>query len=174
MARSLIGGIALTQPGRAEHRLAMSQRGLDSLVAVEARAGITYFLYCLAVAHDQSGLTEAAERLLDGALTANPEEKAFLPNLLTYRGELRRRRAVPTMAESDFREAIRLAQSMSAKSWELRATTSLARLLRDTGHREEARAMLAGIYDWFTEGLDTADLKEAKTLLDEFDAARTQ
>jgi predicted ATPase len=60
-----------------------------------------------------------------------------------------------------------MARSRSAKSWELRATTSLARLLRDTGRRDEARAMLAEIYNWFTEGFDTADLKDAKALLDE-------
>jgi predicted ATPase len=56
---------------------------------------------------------------------------------------------------------------MSAKSIELRATTGLARLLRDTGRRADARSMLAEIYGWFTEGFDTADLKEAKLLLDE-------
>ena len=57
--------------------------------------------------------------------------------------------------------------SRSAKSLELRATSSLARLLRDTDRRDEARAMLAEIYNWFTEGFDTADLKDAKALLDE-------
>jgi predicted ATPase len=56
---------------------------------------------------------------------------------------------------------------MGAKTWELRATMSLARLLRDTGRRDEARAMLAEIYNWFTEGFDTADLKDAKALLEE-------
>jgi predicted ATPase len=56
---------------------------------------------------------------------------------------------------------------MSAKTWELPATTSLARLLRDTGRRAEARTMLTEIYNWFTEGFDTADLKEAKALLEE-------
>jgi predicted ATPase len=56
---------------------------------------------------------------------------------------------------------------MGAKAWELRAATSLARLLRDTGRPDEARTMLAEIYNWFTEGFDTADLKEAKALLDE-------
>jgi len=91
IASSLMGGIVISQPGGAEHRLATAQRGLDSLIAVGARAGITDLLYCLAVAHEQSGMTEAAERLLDEALTANPDEKAFVPNLLTYRGELRRR-----------------------------------------------------------------------------------
>ena len=57
-----------------------------------------------------------------------------------------------------------------AKSWELRATTSLARLLAKQGKREEARAMLAEIYNWFTEGFDTADLKDAKALLEELGA----
>ena len=57
--------------------------------------------------------------------------------------------------------------SMGAKAWELRTTTSLARLLAKQGRRDEARAMLAEIYGWFTEGFDTADLKDAKALLDE-------
>jgi predicted ATPase len=56
---------------------------------------------------------------------------------------------------------------MQAKTWELRTTTSLARLLDDQGKRDEARTMLAEIYNWFIEGFDTADLKDAKTLLDE-------
>jgi predicted ATPase len=70
-------------------------------------------------------------------------------------------------AEQSLRDAIEIARQQSARSWELRASTSLARLLRREGQREEARAVLAGIYDWFTEGFDTADLKEAKALLDE-------
>jgi predicted ATPase len=70
-------------------------------------------------------------------------------------------------AESCFREAIELAQRQQAKSWELRATMSLARLLAKQGRRDEARTMLAEIYNWFTEGFDTADLKDAKALLDE-------
>ena len=70
-------------------------------------------------------------------------------------------------AESCFRRAIEIARNQSAKSWELRATMSLARLLAKQRHRNEARAMLADIYNWFTEGFDTADLKDAKALLDE-------
>jgi predicted ATPase len=70
-------------------------------------------------------------------------------------------------AQHCYREAVEVAQGQGAKSWELRATTSLARLLAKQGRRDEARAMLAEIYGWFTEGFDTADLKEAKALLDE-------
>ncbi|MGB6554895.1 MAG: hypothetical protein WBE78_15505, partial [Candidatus Binataceae bacterium] len=70
-------------------------------------------------------------------------------------------------AERRFRSAIEIARQQSAKWWELRATTSLARLLAKQGKRDDARAMLAEIYNWFTEGFDTADLKDAKALLDE-------
>ena len=73
----------------------------------------------------------------------------------------------PEAAAADFRDAIAFAQKMSSKMLELRATTSLARLLDQQGHRDDARAMLADIYNWFTEGFDTADLKDAKSLLDE-------
>jgi predicted ATPase len=70
-------------------------------------------------------------------------------------------------AELCFRTAIEIARRQSARSPELRATTSLARLLDRTGRRDEGRTMLADIYNWFTEGFDTADLKDAKSLLDE-------
>ena len=73
----------------------------------------------------------------------------------------------PDEAENSFRYAIEIARTQSARMWGLRATMSLARLLRDTDRRDEARAMLAPIYGWFTEGFDTADLKDAKALLDE-------
>ena len=73
-------------------------------------------------------------------------------------------------AERCLRTAIDVARRQSARLFELRATVSLARLLRDTNRRDEARAMLAEIYNWFTEGFDTADLKDAKALLDELSA----
>ena len=73
-------------------------------------------------------------------------------------------------AEERFCQALDIARRQSAKSLELRATTSLAQLLRDTGRRDEARTMLAEIYGWFTEGFDTADLKDAKALLEELGA----
>ena len=72
-----------------------------------------------------------------------------------------------TEAQSCFERAIEIARKQSAKSWELRATMSLARLLAKQSRRDEARAMLADIYGWFTEGFDTADLIDAKALLEE-------
>ncbi|MBV8053732.1 MAG: hypothetical protein JO071_00660 [Deltaproteobacteria bacterium] len=73
-------------------------------------------------------------------------------------------------AEGCFREALKIARRQQGKSWELRAATSFARLLDKQGKRDDARAMLAEIYNWFTEGFDTADLKDAKALLDELNA----
>jgi predicted ATPase len=70
-------------------------------------------------------------------------------------------------AEQSFRTAIEVARGQKARSWELRATTSLARLLRNTNRQDEGRTTLAEIYGWFTEGFETADLKDAKALLDE-------
>jgi predicted ATPase len=72
-----------------------------------------------------------------------------------------------TEVEACYEKAIEVAQEQSAKWWELRAATSLARLWRDQGRRAEARDLLAPVYGWFTEGFDTADLKEAKALLHE-------
>jgi predicted ATPase len=89
---------------------------------------------------------------------------------LICRGELRLKQGQTELADADFREAIALAQEMSAKSWELRATMSLAWLIAKQGRRDEARPMLAEIYGWFTEGFDTLDLKEAKALLDKLNA----
>jgi predicted ATPase len=73
----------------------------------------------------------------------------------------------PEKAEAYFDRALAVARRQQAKSWELRAAMSMARLWRDQGKRDEARDLLAPVYGWFTEGFDTLDLKEAKALLDE-------
>jgi predicted ATPase len=73
-------------------------------------------------------------------------------------------------SRSYFERALAVARQQQAKSWELRAAMSMARLWRDQGKRDEARDLLAPVYGWFTEGLDTLDLKEAKALLDELAA----
>ena len=79
---------------------------------------------------------------------------------------LQQQRPVQAEAEACFQQAIAVAQQQSAKSWELRAATSLARLWQQQGKTAEARDLLAPVYNWFTEGFDTADLKDAKALLD--------
>ena len=112
--------------------------------------------------------------MLDGALAhvERSGEKVDLAEMLRLKGEitLMSDASKTAQAEKCFREALEIAGAQSARWWQLRTTTSLARLLRDTNCREEARAMLADIYNWFTEGFDTADLKDAKSLLDELNA----
>ena len=73
----------------------------------------------------------------------------------------------PSKAQAYLEDALAVARQQQAKSWELRAAMSMARLWRDQGKRDEARDLLAPVYGWFTEGFDTLDLKEAKILLDE-------
>ena len=75
-------------------------------------------------------------------------------------------------AEACFHQALSIAQSQSAKSFELRAATSLARLWQQQGKRQEAHDLLAPVYGWFTEGFDTADLQDAKALLDALEGRR--
>ena len=160
-------GRARAQLGRAGEGVVLIGQGLGGLAEAGFRLAITDHLTRLAEAQALDGMIDDALITIEEALQANPEELVFRPLALTCHGELRLKLGQTEPAEADFREAIALAQKMQAKAWELRATTSLARLLRDTGRRDEARTMLAEIYDWFTEGFDTLDLKEAKALIDE-------
>ena len=103
------------------------------------------------------------------ASTAKTGEQFGSPWLHHVKGKLLlvQNPSVGAEAERCFRTAIEIARRQSARSPELRATTSLARLLAKQGRRDEARSILTEIYGWFTEGFDTADLKDAKALLDE-------
>jgi predicted ATPase len=95
-------------------------------------------------------------------------ERWYEPELYRLKGELLLQQTSENQAEVEncFHQAIVVAQNQQAKSWELRAATSLARLWQQQGKRDEARQVLAEVYNWFTEGFDTADLKDAKALLD--------
>ena len=120
----------------------------------------------------QDGLEVVEEGLASVAKTGEQIEHTDLHHV---KGELLLVQNPPDVAEAErcFHTAIEIARQQSARSLELRATTSLARLLAKQGRRDEARAMLAEIYNWFTEGFDTADLKDAKALLDELEGSRT-
>jgi predicted ATPase len=114
----------------------------------------------------EGALSRVDEALALAAETGERWSDAFLHRC---RGEilLRRDPANTTPAEEAFLTAIAVAQQQKARSFELRAAMSMARLWRDQGKRDEARELLAPVYGWFTEGFDTLDLKEAKGLLDE-------
>jgi predicted ATPase len=166
MARTILGW-ARAQLGSADEGVALIRQGLAGLVETGARVTITETLTRLAEAQVLGGMIDDALGTIEEALHANQEEVVFRPNILKCRGELRLKLSQTELAEADFREAISLARGMGAKALELRATTSLARLLSDTNRCDDARTMLAEIYNWFTEGFDTADLKDAKALLNE-------
>jgi predicted ATPase len=112
------------------------------------------------------GLNAAAEALAFGN---ENEDRCWEAETRRLTGDLLLLQEDSNAAEAQncFERAVAIARKQSAKSWELRATVSLARLLASQGGRDVARTMLADIYNWFTEGFDTADLKDAKTLLDE-------
>ena len=131
--------------------------------------GLAAWTGALAEAQAAAGAVDDALATVEQALQANPDELSSRPENLRRRGALHLTQGQTELAEADFREAIALARRMGAKAWELRATMSLARLLDQQGHRDEARTMLADIYNRFTEGFDTVDLKEAKALLEELE-----
>jgi class 3 adenylate cyclase/tetratricopeptide (TPR) repeat protein len=108
---------------------------------------------------------EAGVALAEAFPIVDKGERIWEAELFRLRGKLKS--ADPMAAEADFHRALKVARSQNARSLELRATTSLARTLKSTDRRDEARTMLAEIYNWFTEGFDTHDLKEAKSLLDD-------
>jgi class 3 adenylate cyclase/tetratricopeptide (TPR) repeat protein len=153
--------------GRTTEGIFLIRQGIAGKLEYGHRLEITRDLAFLTDAQASAGAVTDALETVEQALCANLEEIAYRPEALRLRGELRLRRGDAKQAEGDFREAIVIAQKMQAKAWELRATMILSRLLAKQGRRDQARAMLAEIYGWFTEGFDTPDLRDAKALLDE-------
>ena len=126
-----------------------------------------FTLRLLSEAQACAGQLEEALDTIQAATAAIGTMQITLPSLFWWRGELHLRCGDANLADHDFREVVFAARRIGSKTYELRAATSLARLLDKQGKRGEAHATLAEIYNWFTEGFDTADLKDAKSLLDE-------
>jgi predicted ATPase len=112
----------------------------------------------------EHGLSVLAEAL---ALMEKTGERLYEAESYRTKGELLRMQDHETEAEACFQKEIEVAQGQEARSWELRAAMSLRRLWQKQEKREEAHKLLSDIYDWFTEGFDTADLKDARVLLEE-------
>jgi class 3 adenylate cyclase/tetratricopeptide (TPR) repeat protein len=163
-------GWARANLGDAEGGIGLIRQGLVGWAEAKARLGWTRCLILLAQVQLFGGATGDALTTIEQAMEENPDELLDRPEALRIRGELRLMHGRAELAEHDIGEAIAVAQKISAKAWELRATTSLARLLASQGRSEEARTKLAEIYRWFTEGSDTLDLKDAKALLDALSA----
>jgi class 3 adenylate cyclase/tetratricopeptide (TPR) repeat protein len=158
-------GINCTNEG-----IALIRQGIHSLREAHAPIKVSHFMTFLAAALGAIGATNKALDTIEQALGASPNDPASRPERFRVRGELLLSQGSLDKAENDFRESITLARQMGAKAWELRAAMSLARLLDQQGRRDEAKTMLTEIYHRFTEGFGTADLKEAKALLDELAA----
>jgi class 3 adenylate cyclase/predicted ATPase len=167
-------GIALSALGRKEEGIAETLEGLDSYRATGAALGAAALMVGLISSYLQAGLIDEALGFAVQQLARIEQTGARLSEAELHRlkGEALLRGVAPVEAEAQacFERAITIAREKSARSWELRAATNLARLLDKRGKRDEARPMLAEIYNWFTEGFDTADLKDAKALLDELSA----
>ena len=170
----IIKGWALTQLGTTGEGLGQIREETDALSANREEVWLTFGLAtladaCLRAGHIKHGLKAIGDAL---DLVGRSGECFWEAEINRLRGELLlvQSPSDPALAKAAFEHAVELARQQGAKSLELRATTSLARLLRDTNRRTSARAMLADIYSWFTEGFDTADLKDAKALLDELSA----
>jgi predicted ATPase len=163
-------GWALAAQGRRAEGMTQMHQGMAALRAIGVALLLPWDHTILAEAYGESGQAEAGLRLLAEALATTHQQGAHLwePELYRVKGELLLRQPVPDVpeAESCFRQALDSARRQEAKSLELRAATSLSRLWQQQGKQAEARALLAPIYGWFTEGFDTADLQEAKALLD--------
>jgi predicted ATPase len=167
----LLHGWALTVQGQADVGLAQLQQGLASYQATRGVLAQHYFVALLADAHGTCGHRAEGLRLVDEALAAVPRSGRFWEaELYRQRGDLLRLdnpTARATDAEACFQQAVRIAQRQGARALELRAALSLSRLWQHQGRRVAARALLAPVYGWFTEGFDTADLQDAKALLAE-------
>jgi predicted ATPase/class 3 adenylate cyclase len=165
-------GWAIAQQGRYEEGIELMQQAQAIAHAAGADIGRTDTLCELVDAYTRVGRLDDALSTVTVALAAveAQEERYYEAEIYRLKGELlllKQSDANAVEAYECFERAIEIAQRQKAKSLELRATTSLARLLATQGRRDEARTILADIYNWFTEGFDTADLIDAKALLDE-------
>ena len=170
MIGSLLCGWVLALQGQDREGLEQLHQGLTALRATGSEVLRPYFLALLAAGYattgqPAAGLTELAEALTLAEKTA---ERWYTPEIHRLKGELllQQSAAQQEEAEASLHQALTVARRQQAKSLELRAAMSLSRLWHQQGKHTEAYELLAPIYGWFTEGFDTADLQEARALLE--------
>ena len=166
----------LIAQGQAEPGTALARAGVEAMDTTGFGWGRSVWLQVVAEGCAEAGRIEEALALLEKALScaARTGERFHEAELFRLKGEFLLRsetRPEPLESERCFLQAIEVAQRQQAKSWELRAATSLARLWREQGRLADAHEGLDRVYSWFTEGFDTSDLRTAKTLLEELTAA---
>jgi predicted ATPase len=152
----------------------MINAGITAWRSTGSTFWIPWYLSNLAGAHAQLGEVNEAGHYIGEAMTTlkTAKEDWCEAEVCRIAGEIALKLPEPDAAKAEayFERALAVARQQQAKSWELRAAMSMARLWRDQGKRDEAHDLLAPVYNWFTEGFDTLDLKEAKELLDELNA----
>jgi predicted ATPase len=162
-------GWALVEEGRLDEGITQHLRAQAMLQAIGAELGILQHLPLLAEAYRKAEMVPEGLAVLDRALALVQATACRMdePEVHRLKGELLLTRGgAEPEAEKCFQRAIEVARRQQARSWELRATTSLCRLWQKQGKQEQARQALVKIYGWFTEGFATHDLQEAKSLLD--------
>jgi predicted ATPase len=160
--------------GKAADAVETITSGVTALLHTGATTGMPPTVSNLATAYGELGRLDDARRCIGEAITAMETTKATIWEAQVYRAAgdiaLMSPRRDAAKAEAYFERALAVARQQQVKSWELRASMSLARLWRSQGKVQQARELLAPVYRWFTEGFDTRDLKEAKALLEELAA----
>jgi predicted ATPase/class 3 adenylate cyclase len=162
-------GSVLALTGKAPEAVQMLTSGITAWRSTGARLYVPLYLSYLARAYAELGQFDDAWRSIDEAMRAVETTKEKWCEAEVYRmaGEIALKKPDAVKAEGYFERALAVARQQQAKSWELRAAMSMARLWSDQGKWDEARDLLAPVYGWFTEGFDTLDLKEAKALLED-------
>jgi tetratricopeptide (TPR) repeat protein len=163
-------GWALARLGHHVEALATIPKGIADHRATGAEMAVPIFLGLLAEAYDQAGKTDEGLHVLEEAIAIVQrvdDRSSGAADLYRLRGDLLLAVSRHHEAEASLRRALEIARGQQAKTLELRATMSLARLLDRQGKRTEARVTLAAVLNWFTEGVETSDLKAAKTLIEE-------
>ena len=167
---STLRGWALAHQGQAKEGIEQMSQGMIACRGTGAELARPYWLALLAEAFGSMGQPEAGLTALAEALTLVDKtgERHYEAEIYRLKGALLLQHSSDNQVEAEacFHQAISIARSQQAKSFELRTATSLARLWQQQGKRQEAHDLLAPVYQWFTEGFDTADLQEAKTLLE--------
>ena len=164
-------GWANVQEGRIDEGIAQIQQGLAVYETIGVLGTYAYHRSALVEAHLARRAPEAGLPIVRAALARSDDlvDCFYEAEIRRLEGELLRLQGNEAAAEAAFRDALEIAQRQEARSLELRAATSWARLVRDRGRRDQARAALAPVYGWFTEGHDTRDLRTARALLAELE-----
>ena len=167
-------GCLLAFTGKSADAAQLIASGLGAYRSTGATLYVPWHLSSLASAHADHGQFDEAWRCIDEAMTSieTGKERVWEAEVNRVAGQIafKSPERDSTKAKEYFERALSVARQQQAKSWELRASMSLARLWRDQGKVQQARELLAPVYGWFTEGFDTLDLKEAKALLEELAA----